>query len=92
MKIVQIIVSPQGETAIETKGFSGNQCQKASQFLTAALGQKVNEQLKPEFHLNVDQQGTLLDITSDASEITQKEAPQASGAGLVLNTNNSKLI
>ena len=59
MKIVQIVVSPKGDTAIETKGFSGNQCQKASQFLTAALGQKVKEQLKPEFHLPINQEGAI---------------------------------
>ena len=52
MRIVEITVSPKGETNIETKGFSGSECQKASQFLAKALGRKASEQLKPEYHEN----------------------------------------
>ena len=52
MKIVEIIVSPQGEANVETKGFSGSGCQKASAFLTKALGRKASEQLKTEYHVN----------------------------------------
>ena len=59
MKIVQITVSPKGDTAIETKGFTGSECQKASQFLTAALGRKAKEKLKPEFHQEVGHRGTI---------------------------------
>ena len=56
MKTVELTVSPKGETSIETKGFSGNQCQKVSQFLTKVLGRKTSEQLKPEFHQSVGSQ------------------------------------
>ena len=52
MKTVEITVSPNGETNVETKGFSGSECQKASEFLTKALGRKAGEQLKPEYHEN----------------------------------------
>ena len=54
MKVIEIFVSPKGETKVETKGFVGNECQKASQFLVGALGNKTTEQLKPEFHVQVD--------------------------------------
>ena len=49
-KIIRIIVSPTGETRIETKGFSGPECREASKFLEQALGQPVSEQLTAEFY------------------------------------------
>ena len=50
MKSIEIIVSPQGETRLETKGFSGAECQEASRFLESALGKQVDETLTNEFH------------------------------------------
>ena len=50
MKTVEITVSPSGETHVETKGFTGRECQHASRFLAKALGKKTGEQLKPEFY------------------------------------------
>ena len=50
MKTIEIIVSPQGETRLETKGFAGSSCRDASRLLEQALGTKTNEQLTPEFH------------------------------------------
>ena len=47
---IEIIVAPNGETRVETKGFAGNQCQEASRFIERALGQQSNEQLTAEFH------------------------------------------
>jgi hypothetical protein len=49
-KIIEIIVSPTGQTKIETKGFSGFSCRDASRFLEEALGQRTGEQLTTEFH------------------------------------------
>ena len=49
-KIIEIIVSPTGETRLETKGFSGATCREASGFLEAALGNRAGEQLTTEFH------------------------------------------
>ena len=59
MKTIQIKVSPQGIATVETKGFTGNQCKQASQFLTQALGPIGHEQLKPEFHQEVDHRGNI---------------------------------
>lgn len=47
---IEIIVSPQGETRIETRGFAGATCQKASQFIENALGQKVSEQRTADYY------------------------------------------
>jgi len=44
MKIIEIIVSLQGETRLETKGFTGASCQDASRFIESALGEKLSDQ------------------------------------------------
>jgi len=49
-KIIEVIVSPTGETKVETKGFAGAECRDASRFVEVALGQKKSEQLTAEFH------------------------------------------
>jgi len=49
-KTIEIIVSPNGETRLETKGFAGAECQEASRFVEEALGQRAGEQLTAEFH------------------------------------------
>ena len=49
-RIIEVIVSPTGETKIETKGFAGSSCRDASRFIEAALGERVDEQLTVEFH------------------------------------------
>jgi hypothetical protein len=59
-KIIEIIVSPTGQTKIETKGFTGESCRLASQFIEEALGQRAGEQLTAEFYQSaVGQQSTL---------------------------------
>jgi hypothetical protein len=49
LKTIDIIVSPQGETKIETKGFAGAECRDASKFLEEALGKQTSEKLTAEF-------------------------------------------
>ena len=49
-KIIEIIVSPKGDTKLETKGFAGSACQEASRFVEEALGKRQSEQLTGEFY------------------------------------------
>ena len=49
-QVIEVIVSPQGQTRIETKGFTGASCRQASRFLEEALGSRLSEQLTTEFH------------------------------------------
>jgi len=49
-KVIEIVVSPNGETRVETRGFSGAECRDASKFVEVALGQRTAEQLKGEFY------------------------------------------
>jgi hypothetical protein len=50
MKTIEILVRPNGETILETRGYSGEQCQHASRFLEQALGRTINEQRTAEFY------------------------------------------
>ncbi len=47
---IEIIVSPTGETNVQTKGFAGSSCRDASALLEKALGQRTGERLTAEFH------------------------------------------
>ena len=49
-KIIEITVSPNGETRVQTKGFTGSECRDASRYVEEALGPRVSETLTAEFH------------------------------------------
>ena len=59
MKTIEVVVSPQGEVSVQTKGFTGSSCRDASQFIEQALGQRTAEQLTAEFHQAQTQQQNL---------------------------------
>jgi hypothetical protein len=48
---IEIIVSPVGQTTVQTKGFVGSVCRDASRLLELALGQPAGERLTAEFYL-----------------------------------------
>lgn len=50
MKTIEIIVTPEGTTTVQTLGFSGSSCREASKFIEQALGQRTGEYLTVEFH------------------------------------------
>lgn len=49
-KIIEIVVSPKGETKLETRGFEGASCQDATRALEQALGAKTGESLTSEYY------------------------------------------
>ena len=49
---IEITVSPQGQTTVQTKGFGGSSCREASKFLEQALGQPTDERLTSEFYVS----------------------------------------
>lgn len=53
---IEIIISADGQTRVETKGFTGSDCRTASRFLEQALGQTTSEQLKPEFYQSTSEE------------------------------------
>lgn len=50
MPQIEIVISPQGQSQIETRGFQGAECRAASQFIEIALGHIDEERLTSEFH------------------------------------------
>jgi hypothetical protein len=62
-KIIEITVSPKGETKITTKGFAGSACREASKFIERALGQQTGEKLTSEFYVQQTRQQRLQEGT-----------------------------
>ena len=52
MKRIEVLVSPKGESRIETHGYDGDSCRAATKSLERALGVLNTELLKPEFYEN----------------------------------------
>ena len=50
MKTIEITVSTDGSSKIETHGFVGGECRDASHFLELALGQRQSERLTADFY------------------------------------------
>ena len=55
-QVIEVIVSPQGQTRVETKGFAGASCRNASRSMEEALGSRQGEQLTAEFHQSQSEQ------------------------------------
>ena len=49
-RTIEIVVSPDGTTTVQTHGFAGDSCRHASKALEQALGLVEREQLTAEFH------------------------------------------
>lgn len=48
-RIIEVTVSPNGETTIQTRGFAGGECLQASKFLEQALGVVASDQKTAEY-------------------------------------------
>lgn len=48
-RIIEVVVSPKGETTVQTKGFVGGDCLQASKWLEQALGVNAGERKTAEF-------------------------------------------
>ncbi len=57
-RVIEITISPAGQTSVQTKGFAGASCRDASRHLEAALGRTDREELTAEFHQAASQQAT----------------------------------
>jgi hypothetical protein len=49
-RIIEVTVSPQGETTVQTKGYAGSECRQASRFLEQALGATLQDRNTAEFY------------------------------------------
>ena len=48
-RVIEVIVSPQGEATVQTRGYGGSACLGASQFLEQALGLVTEDRKTAEF-------------------------------------------
>ena len=48
--IIEVVVSPTGETTVQTKGYAGGDCLRASNFLEQALGVAVQDHKTVEYY------------------------------------------
>jgi ribosome-binding factor A len=58
-QIIEITVTPDGQTRVETRGFSGAGCREASRFIEEALGKRASERTTPEFFQVADERQRL---------------------------------
>ena len=49
MRIIEVVVSPSGETTVQTKGYSGSDCLEASKFIEQALGTSLSDTKTADF-------------------------------------------
>jgi len=50
MRTIELIVSPDGSSRLETKGFAGTGCIDNSRFLQETLGLKLRQRLTADFY------------------------------------------
>ncbi|MDR1282412.1 MAG: DUF2997 domain-containing protein [Opitutaceae bacterium] len=50
MKSITVDIDPQGQVKIETSGFTGSACEKATAEIEKALGQKTSSKRKAEYY------------------------------------------
>ena len=56
MKQIEVLISPDGQSRILSKGYSGGLCRDATRELEQALGDRHSEQLTAEFYQTTSQQ------------------------------------
>ncbi len=49
-RVIEVIISPQGEATVQTRGYAGTDCLKASKFLEQALGVTIADRKTTEYH------------------------------------------
>ena len=49
-RVIEVVVSPKGETTVQTKGYVGGDCLQASQWLEQALGIASADRKTSEFY------------------------------------------
>ena len=50
MKVIEVTVTPAGETTVQTKGFTGAECREAGRFVEQALGARTSEVTTAEYY------------------------------------------
>ena len=82
-QLIEVTVSPQGETKIQTKGYEGSRCQEASKFLEQALGLVTAEQKTSEFYASApaEQQTRGIDSPMRPAKMLRGVQPTRASSG-----------
>ena len=54
-RVIEVTVSPQGETTVQTRGYAGSDCLRASKFLEQALGVVAADRKTNDFFTSTEQ-------------------------------------
>lgn len=57
-RTIEIIVTPEGKTSVQTLGFTGSSCLDASKFIEQALGDRTGDYRTAEFYQAADARQT----------------------------------
>ena len=49
-RLIEVVVTPAGETTVQTKGYAGGECTQASRWLEQALGLATHDTRTAEFY------------------------------------------
>ena len=55
-RIIEVVVSPQGEATVQTRGYAGSDCLRASRFLEQALGVTTSDRKTAEYYQGTTEQ------------------------------------
>jgi hypothetical protein len=50
VRTIEVVISPTGESRVQTRGYAGSACLEASRFLEQALGIVADDQKTGEFY------------------------------------------
>lgn len=50
-RVIEVLVRPDGQVSVQTKGYAGSACVHASRYLEEALGIREQEQKTSEYHV-----------------------------------------
>ena len=62
MKLIEIVITPDGHTHLETKGYAGGECREASRQMEQALGIVKSDQSTAEMYAQAPE--TLRNLTA----------------------------
>jgi hypothetical protein len=53
-RVIEVVVSPQGQATVQTRGYAGGDCLQASKFLEQALGVATADLKTAEFYTTAE--------------------------------------
>ena len=76
-RVIEVIVSPRGETTVQTKGYAGGDCLLASKFLEQALGIATAEHKSTEYFQSTPAEQHVRQQASSRRPGHQRATPRA---------------